>query len=190
MNRRLFILAATTTALSAVAGAAAAQDAPPTAAPTPIVDDDYVLGPGDKVRLGVFGEPSLSGEFVVSTSGAVSLPLVGEVRAASLPLGQFRDSVRQALMNGYLRDPRVSVEILSYRPFYILGEVARPGEYPYTSGLNAMNAIATAGGFTYRAQTKYAFIRGAKDAKEQKVELTPELKIRPGDTVRVAERFF
>lgn len=192
MDRRAFLLAAAGAAFASTAVAQVASDAPAGAAPTPqnIVDDDYVLGSGDKIRLIVFGEQSLSGEFVVAGSGDVSLPLVGQVRAANLTISAFRESVRTALMNGYLKDPKVSVEVTTYRPFYILGEVARPGEYPYTSGLNVQNAIATAGGYTYRAQQKYVFIRGAHDNVERKVDLTPQLRVGPGDTIRIAERFF
>lgn len=196
MDRRAFLLAAAGVALaSPVAAQTAGNVAPPapapvTPAPATIVDDDYVLGSGDKIRLIVFGETALSGEFVVAGSGDVSLPLVGQVRAATLTVSAFRESVREALMAGYLKDPKVSVEVATYRPFYILGEVARPGEYPYTSGLNVLNAIATAGGYTYRAQQKQVFVRGARDGAERKVTLTPQLMVAPGDTIRIAERFF
>lgn len=156
----------------------------------PITDESYVLGAGDKLRLIVFGEESLSGEFVVSAAGSVSLPLVGEVAAAGFTLTRFREAVVSALLDGYLKDPRVSVEVLTYRPFYILGEVARPGEFPYTSGLTVMNAIATAGGFTYRANTRRIFIRGANEAQERVLPLDATLVVAPGDTLRVAERFF
>lgn len=149
-----------------------------------------MLGSGDKLRLIVFGETALSGEFVVSGSGVVSLPLVGEVRAAGATLNGFREAVAAALMQGYLKDPRVSVEVLTYRPFYILGEVARPGEYPYTSGLTVLNAIATAGGYTYRANTRRIFIRGANEAQERALSLDATLTVGPGDTLRIAERFF
>jgi polysaccharide export outer membrane protein len=94
------------------------------------------------------------------------------------------------LANGYLRDPKVSAEVLNYRPFYILGEVNKPGDYPYTSGLSVMNAIAKAGGFTYRANTKKVFIRRSNEDKENVHVLNGDLMIQPGDTVRVVERFF
>jgi protein involved in polysaccharide export with SLBB domain len=192
MDRRAFLLAAAGAAFASTAVAQTSGDtsAAPTPAPQNIVDDDYVLGSGDKIRLIVYGEESLSGEFFVAGSGDVSLPLVGQVRAANLTISAFRESVRTALMGGYLRDPKVSVEVTTYRPFYILGEIARPGEYPYTTGLNVQNAIATAGGYTYRAQQKYVFIRGSRDNAERRVDITPQLRVAPGDTIRIVERFF
>lgn len=181
-------------------GPALAQSAPPlpTSAPAEassasVVDagaDDYVLGPGDKVRVLVFGEATLSGEFIVAGSGRVSFPLIGEVAAAGLTVQKFRTEVDHQLRQGYLREPRVSVEVLTYRPFYILGEVNKPGEYPYTSGLNVLNAVATAGGFTYRAQTKRVLIRRAKEAAEQPYPLAADTRVSPGDTIRVPERLF
>lgn len=152
--------------------------------------DDYVLGPGDKLRVLVFGETTLSGEFIVAGSGRVSFPLIGEVAAAGLTVQKFRTEIDHELRQGYLREPRVSVEVLTYRPFYILGEVNKPGEYPYTSGLNVLNAVATAGGFTYRAQTKKVLIRRAKEATEQPYPLAADTKVSPGDTIRVPERLF
>jgi len=203
MKKREFLFGLVATTL---AGHAAAAPAPaarqtssgPQTVPTgaaaaeayPITDEGYVLGAGDKLRLIVFGEEALSGEFVVSGAGLVSLPLVGEVQAAGSTLTGFRAAVVAALTQGYLKDPRVSVEVLTYRPFYILGEVARPGEYPYTNGLTVLNAIATAGGYTYRANTRRIFIRGANEARERALPLDATLVIAPGDTLRVAERFF
>jgi len=194
----LFGLPAAVLAGKAWSKSDASQTAPglpvPQSAPVPvsapITDEGYVLGAGDKLRLIVFGEAALSGEFVVSGTGGVALPLIGDVRAAGATLNGFREAVTMALMQGYLKDPRVSVEVLTYRPFYILGEVARPGEYPYTSGLTVLNAIATAGGYTYRANTRRIFIRGANEAQERAVTLDATLVVSPGDTLRIAERFF
>lgn len=151
---------------------------------------DYVLGPGDKVRVIVFGEETLSGEFVVGGAGKVSFPLIGDVAASGLPVQAFQAELENGLRQGYLKSPRVSVEVLTYRPYYILGEVNKPGEYPYSNGLNVLNSIATAGGFTYRAQTKRVFIRRANESTERPYSLTSGLQVAPGDTIRVAERFF
>ena len=151
---------------------------------------DYRLGSGDKIRVITFGEESLTGEFVVSGSGKVALPLVGEVQAAGLTAPQFQEVVQSALRNGYLKDPKVSVEVLNYRPFYILGEVQKPGEYPYTNGLTVLNAVATANGFTYRANQKKVFIKRAGESAEQEMPLTSSTPVAPGDTIRIAERFF
>ncbi len=172
------------------AAAAMQQAAPSTAAPAAAADPDYQLGSGDKVRVTVFGEPTLSGEFYVTGSGLVSLPLLGEVKAAGLSVRQFQETVETALRNGYLKQPRVSAEVLNFRPFYILGEVSKPGTYPYTSGLTVQNAVATAGGYTYRADKNKVYIKRLGEEKETKMSLTPSTQVAPGDTVRIGERFF
>jgi polysaccharide export outer membrane protein len=152
--------------------------------------DDYRLGAGDKIRVIVFGEEALTGEFFVGGSGKVSLPLIGEVQAAGLTIKEFQAEVTTSLQEGYLKDPKVSAEVLTYRPFYILGEVNKPGEYPYTNGLTVLNAVATANGFTYRANTKKVFVRHARDTSEHEYPLTTSTAVAPGDTIRIAERFF
>ena len=151
---------------------------------------DYRLGSGDKVRVITFGEESLTGEFFVGGSGNISLPLIGEVRAQGLTIAEFQRAIETELQQGYLKEPRVSVEVLNYRPFYILGEVENPGEYPYTNGLSVLNAVATAGGFTYRANNRRVFIKRADDDAEREFPLTPLTPVAPGDTIRIAERFF
>lgn len=167
----------------------AAQAAEPA---SPVVREvpEYRLGSGDKVRVITFGEESLSGEFFVGGSGKVSIPLVGELPALGLTAREFQASVEAALKEGYLKEPRVSVEILNYRPFYILGEVEKPGTYPYTSGLSVVNAVATAGGYTYRANTKRVFIKRPDSDKEEEYPLESNTPVAPGDTIRIAERFF
>ena len=150
----------------------------------------YRLGSGDQIRVIVFGEEDLSGEFFVDGAGSVSLPLVGEVTATGMTVQEFRTELEARLADGYLTDPRVSAEVLNYRPFYILGEVSASGEYPYTDGLTVMNAVARAGGFTYRANTRAVFIQRADASEEVEVTLTPTLRVMPGDTIRIAERFF
>lgn len=164
---------------------------PPTAAVNPApVEPDYRLGSGDKVRVTVYGEPDLSGEFFVNGSGRVSLPLIGEVDATNLSVSQFQDAVQKALSDGYLKEPRVSAEVLTFRPFYILGEVDKPGTYPYTSGLTVFNAVATAGGFTYRADKNKVYIKRLGEAEERKLPLDQKVMVAPGDTIRIGERFF
>ena len=153
-------------------------------------DLNYRLGSADKLRVIVFGETSLSGEFVISDSGEIAFPLIGNVHAAGLTVAQFQEALRTKLADGYLRDPRVSAEVENYRPFYILGEVQKPGEYPFTSGLTVLNAVATAGGFTYRANTKLVTIRHAGGTKELPVRLTATSEVGPGDTIVIKERFF
>ena len=164
-----------------------AQEAPPR---TSDVKADYRLGAGDKVRVTVYGEPNLTGEYYVSTRGTLSVPLIGDVPAAGQTVPQIAEAVRAKLADGYVRDPKVAAEVLTYRPYYILGEVNKPGEYPYTSDLTVMNAVATAGGFTYRAQTKKVLIRHAQSDKEIETTLTATTPVEAGDTVRIKERFF
>lgn len=188
-----------------MAGPAAAQDGQPSAAASVSAPaggeaggdaelhhartTDYTLGSGDKLRVIVFGEDDLSGEFDVTGSGMVSLPLIGQVRAQGLTVDEFENAVRTKLLDGYLKNPRVSVEVLNYRPFYIIGEVNEPGQYPYTSGMSVLNAVAVAGGYTYRANEDQVYItRG--DGKEQAYAADQSVKVLPGDVVRVPERFF
>lgn len=154
------------------------------------VVQEYTLGPGDKVRLTVFGEPELSGEFTLDGKGIISLPLVGEIPAQGGTVRELQRAVEQRLANGYLRQPQVSAEVLNFRPFYILGEVNQPGEYPYSEGLTVINAVARAEGFSYRANQKVVMIKGARDADYSRIELTPSTVVLPGDTIRVLERFF
>jgi protein involved in polysaccharide export with SLBB domain len=151
---------------------------------------EYRLGAADKIRVNVFGEEALTGEFIVGGSGRVSLPLIGEVQAAGLTISQFQTEIANALMQGYIKEPRVSAEVLNYRPFYILGEVNKPGEYPYTNNLTVLNAVATAEGFTYRANTRQVYIKRADGNQEQAFPLTTATQVAPGDTIRIGERFF
>lgn len=151
---------------------------------------EYRLGASDQVRVIVFGEEALSGEFVVGSNGRLSLPLIGSVAVGGMTLREAETQIETSLADGYLNDPRVNVEVLNYRPFYILGEVEEAGEYPYTDGLTVMNAVATAGGFTYRANTRIAYIKRDGSNEEVAVQLTPSTVVQPGDTIRIGERFF
>jgi len=151
---------------------------------------DYVLGVADRVRVTVYDEPALSGEYPVNANGTISMPLIGEVPAAGVAAGMLRERIEKALANGFLTAPRVAIDVLTFRPFYILGEVTKAGEYPYSASLTVMNAVATAGGFTYRANEKWVYIKHAGKPGEEKVRLTPDLLVQPGDTIRIAERFF
>ena len=168
---------------------AAAAPSSPASSTAPAVYE-YRLGAADKVRIIVFGEDSLTGEFFVSGSGTISFPLIGEVNVLGLTLPQVADAIAAKLADGYLKQPRVSAEVLNYRPFYILGEVMKPGEYPYTNGLTVQNAVATASGFTYRADTHKVFIKRAATDTEKQEALTPTTPVMPGDTNRIGERLF
>ncbi len=150
---------------------------------------EYRLGSGDKIKLTVYGEADLSGDFDVSGNGSVSLPLVGQVRAGGRTVPEFEQSLTQQLKT-YFRHPRVSVQVLNYRPFYIQGEVKNAGEYSYINGLLVRDAIAKAGGYTYRAATNHVFIRRATDQEERRYSLDAPVYVMPGDNIRVSERFF
>ena len=150
----------------------------------------YTLGTGDKLRVNVFGQPELSGEFVVDGTGAISLPLIGQVEAVGLSSQDLETKIATKLSSGFLLDPKVSAEVINYRPFYILGEVGRPGEYPFNSGLTVLNAVAAAGGFTYRANKKVVYIKSADGNQETPFELNTNTVVKPGDTLRIGERIF
>jgi polysaccharide export outer membrane protein len=154
------------------------------------VAQEYRLDAGDRIRLTVYNEPGVSGEFTVSSEGKVALPLIGEVPARGQTVAELAAAARARFADGYLREPRVSGEVVAYRPFFILGEVAAPGQYAYAVGLTAMNAVATAKGFTPRANRDLVQIRRQGETKETSYRLTPELLVFPGDTIRVGERYF
>jgi len=154
-------------------------------------DENYKLGSGDKIKLVVYGEDDLGGEYLVDGSGQVQLPLLGQVPAAGMTIHQFVASVTNLFVSeGYLKRPRISVEVENYRPFYIIGEVKTPGQYPYVSGMNALNAIALAGGYTYRADDTVVYVRRNGSTNEVKAPLDQNTKIGPGDILRVGERVF
>jgi len=154
------------------------------------VTSDYVLGPGDKLRLTVYGETDLSGEFTIDGSGYARLPLIGQTRAAGYTARQLEQVIAGTLARGYLKSPRVSVEIATYRPFYVIGAVNRPGQYPYVEHMNAMNAIALAGGFNPSAVESVIFLRREGSDKEEEVPVNQSTLIYPGDVVKVHTTFF
>ncbi len=152
-------------------------------------DRTYRLGIGDKLKIVVFEEENLSGTFDVNALGQVSIPLIGEVPAANRPISEFRDAIARRLANGYLKNPRVTVDVLNYRPIYVQGEVKSGGEFPFKSGLRLRDAIALAGGYTYRANQSYVTIY-REGEREISVPVTGTFVVLPGDNIRVPERFF
>ncbi len=150
----------------------------------------YKLGSGDRVKVTVFGHDDLSGRFLVGGNGDVALPLIGKVRAGGLTVAEFEIRVVDALKPDYLKNPRVSVEVLNYRPFYIIGEVKQPGSYAYVSGMTVVNAIALAGGYTYRARGNNIYVTRATDPKNVKRPADHDTQILPGDVIEVPERYF
>jgi polysaccharide export outer membrane protein len=150
----------------------------------------YTLGAGDKIRVTVFGEEDLSGEFEVNGQGGVSLPLIGNVNGLGFSISRLERKIEEMLLEGFLKQPRVSIEVLNYRPFYIMGEVKEPGSYPYVNGMTGLNAVALGGGFTYRAVKKKFTIIRATDKTRTSKKIPPEGIILPGDVVTIEERFF
>lgn len=153
----------------------------------------YRLGSGDQIRMITFGEDELTGLFRVNDQGNVALPLLGSSAANGLTTTQFADRVAAALrQRDLLRDPSVSVEVQSYRPIFVLGEVARPGEYPFQPGMTALTAVAIAGGFTYRAVEDYVSVTRTtmQQGKAVAGRASPQDFIAPGDVIKVFERWF
>ena len=151
----------------------------------------YTFGPGDKLRINVFNEPNLTGEYAVSTNGTISFPLIGMVNVGGKNIDQVAADLTSKVGAGYMNNPKISVEVLNYRPYYILGEVAKPGEYPYVAGMTVEQAVAAAGGFNYRANQKRINIRRNVNPQERSIKLDSEtpVKVMPGDTIRVLERY-
>lgn len=180
-------------AVLAAAALSACQSATaPPLEPTVALADagEYRLGPGDSVRVIVFGQEQLSGEFSVDGSGQIALPLIGGVAAKGLSSRQVEERIAQRLSEGYVRDPKVSVEVLTFRPFYIIGEINKPGQYPYASGMSAVTAVAMAGGYTYRAREDYVLITRTIDGEKQERRAPPNTPVLPDDVIRVPERLF
>lgn len=151
----------------------------------------YEIAAGDRLRVAVFGDETMSGEYAVDETGAVTIPLAGPVQVAGRTPQGAADAIVTVLRTGGLfRDPKVTVEVLTLRPFYIFGEVNRAGEYPYKPGLSLFAAVATAGGYTYRADTSSVYIRKATEAAEKRYDLDADIAIMPGDVIRIPERYF
>ena len=146
---------------------------------------DYHLGPGDKLRVIVYGEDDLGGEFQVDATGQIRLPLIGQVRAGGLTGHDVEANITTALAAGYVNHPRVSLEVTTYRPFYVVGQVQKPGEYPFANGMSAASAVALAGGYTPHAQENIVYVRHQGERGEVRVAATEGAMIRPGDVVRV-----
>lgn len=164
---------------------------PTSLADRPVVGSyEYRIGPGDKLKITTYGEARLSGDFAVGNAGTLAFPLLGDVPASGRTLIELRNELQARLGAQYLRDPQVTIEMTNYRPVYILGEVARPGEFPYSERLSLFAMVAKAGGFTYRASQSYVYIRGENETEEHAVRLSSATAVLPGDTIRIPERKF
>jgi protein involved in polysaccharide export with SLBB domain len=148
------------------------------------------LQAGEKIRVTVFGEDKLSGDYDIDPNGLVSLPLAGTVKAAGLTQAELEAQLATKFRSEYLKNPKVTVAIASFRPFYIMGEVERPGEYQYKSGLNVLSAAAMAGGTTYRASRTNVLIQRAGETAMREYPLATTVPVLPGDLIRIPERYF
>ena len=147
------------------------------------------LQAGERIKITVYGEDALTGEYEISPNGYVSMPLVGMVKAVGHPPAEF-GRILERKYRGFLQEPHVNVAVVTYKPFYVLGEVITPGEYPYRSDLTVQAAAAMAGGFTYRASRSVALIRHVGDDIWREYPLTEPVPIAPGDVIRIPERYF
>jgi polysaccharide biosynthesis/export protein len=147
----------------------------------------YHLGPGDRVGIKVLGADELAGEYLVQDDGTIRMLIIGTVPAAGLTPDQLERNIEAKLKAGrYITDPHANVAVLVYRPFYILGEVASPGGYPYAAGMRVISAIAAAHGYTYRANQDYVIV--VRDGEESRADALTS--IQPDDIIRVPERYF
>jgi protein involved in polysaccharide export with SLBB domain len=149
------------------------------------------LQTGDQLKIIVFGEDALSGIYDISPAGSIAMPLVGSIMAAGRTRGELEHALTSAYASGkFLQEPKITVSVVTFRPFYIFGEVSTPGKYAYTSGLDVLTAVATAGGFTYRATRSSVLIRHPGEEVWQEYSLGAPLAVQPGDLIRIPERYF
>jgi polysaccharide export outer membrane protein len=179
-------------ALLAAACADTAKLSPPgfaTTAGEATLDRVFRLGIGDKLKVTVFGEENLSSQAEVNASGAIAMPLIGEVPAKGRSVAELKEHLTRRLAEGYLKNPRVNVEVLNFRPIYVHGEVKSGGEFAFKNGITFRDAIAMAGGYTYRAQQSHLFLV-REGGVEERVQLPSMHPVLPGDNIRIPERFF
>ena len=150
----------------------------------------YRLGSGDRLRVEVYNEPDLSGDFVVNGQGGIALPLIGQVVVGGKTLSEAEAIIAEKYAADYVINPRVTLEVLNYRPFFIVGEVNKPGSYPFIAGMTVLNAVALAGGYTYRADKDDIRVRRANEPSTPERRVDENASVLPGDVIRVKERFF
>lgn len=185
MFARLAVLASALLTLGACAGYV-----PPKPAFHEVLNEPYRYDAGDKLRVTVFDQPTLSNTYVVDQSGHVAFPLVGAVPARGMTAAEMEADIARRLRNGYLRRPDVSVEVDQYRPFFVMGEVRNAGQYPYVPGMTVQNAVAIAGGYSVRGQQGSVDITRQINGEVMTGRVPTSDPIRPGDTIYVRERFF
>jgi polysaccharide export outer membrane protein len=154
------------------------------------LDRPYALDTGDKLRVIVFGQADLSNVYAIDAAGRISMPLIGQVEARGVTTRELESRIATRLRNGFLRDPQVTIEVDTYRPFFILGEVVQSGQFAYVVGMTVQNAVAIAGGFSPRARQTTVEITRNVNGELVRAEVPLHHPIRPGDTIRVFERWF
>ena len=154
------------------------------------LEDEYQISVGDTLRVSVFGHDDLSKECQIDNSGRCSLPLINYVDAAGLTAPQLEQVVIASLKPDYLKDPQVRVEVTGFRPIYVLGEVNNPGGYPYSIGITVANAVALAGGYTFRASRRKISVTHAEQDEAEKQRISEQYELIPGDVIEIPERFF
>lgn len=167
-----------------------AQAPAPPVVPIRNFDEPYKLDAGDRLRVVVYGQDGLTNTYAIDASGSITMPLIGAVPARGRTPSALATQITARLRNGYIREPSVAVEVESYRPFFILGEVAAPGQYPYVPNLSVESAIAIAGGFTPRAKREEVFLTHTTKGGPLREIVPLGTAIGPGDTIYVGERWF
>jgi polysaccharide export outer membrane protein len=170
--------------------ASSAAYVPQAAYPPQALQFTYTLDSGDRLRVVVFGQEGLTNSYVLDASGQIAMPLIGTVPARGLTTDQLRDRIAGMLQQGFVREPHVAVEVEAYRPFFILGEVAQPGQYPYTPNMTVETAVAIAGGFGPRALHNPVVVSRNYNGQQLRFQTPLTAQIQPGDTVQVKERWF
>ena len=160
------------------------------AAPMPAHDTPYRLDAGDKLRVVVYGQEGLTNSYAIDAGGSITMPLIGAVGARGRTPAGLAAEITAKLRNGYIRDPSVAVEVETYRPFFILGEVAAPGQYPYVPSMSAESAVAIAGGFSPRAKRDQVTLTHTDNSTSRRAVVPLGTPISPGDTILVGERWF
>ena len=150
----------------------------------------YVLRPNDQIRLQIYGETNASGVYTIDGGGTVSIPLAGRLHAAGLTPADLERTITKHLNGTVLTDPHVNVQVATYGPIYVRGEVKQPGQFPYVPGLTVGDAIALAGGYTYRADETTAYVRPANSGREMARSLRTDVPVSPGDSIRIPESYF
>ncbi len=150
----------------------------------------YTLDSGDRLRVVVFGQDGLSNSYLVDASGHIAMPLIGSVSARGLTTDELSARIAEKLRQGFVREPHVAVEVEAYRPFFILGEVTQPGQYPYVADMTVETAVAIAGGFAPRAFRQTVVITRTIHGQQVRITVPTSYPLRPGDTVNVQERWF